>query len=276
MFTLFPKLPTEIRLKIWSEAATPRVVTIEIISRCLCQRPLLRGHCYHEVSISSKTPIPVTLHVDREARAQCMRSLTWISRSCENCPYRCSNACNGDCSSPLGIPLDLSVDTVFVVEEGSKEELIYRRLALSGHGSLSLFAQTIDKAILNKIKFLAVDYGLKEWHDKSSFGCGWIWRERTRENISDNHFGALKKFKALEELYLMDRYPNYRSGAITIRVDDVIDLENIRVRSLKLFLQEAIEKENEQCDRIERKVPEVRVVHCTGVEATGVIERLRR
>lgn len=205
-----------------------------------------------------------------------MRNLTWIARSCENWLCRCSDARNGGCSSSPGIPLDLTVDTVFVVEEVSGQGYIYRRLAQTGHGSLSLFAQTIEKAILDKIRFLAVDYGLKEWHDRSSFGYGWIWSGRIRENMSETHFGALRKFKALEGLYLMDMYPNYRSGAITIRVDDMIDLESIKVRSLKLFLKEAIDKDNEQREGMERKVPKVRVAHCTGVEAVGVIERLRR
>jgi hypothetical protein len=205
-----------------------------------------------------------------------MRSLTWITGICENCLYRDSNAFDGGCSSSPGIPLDLTVDTVFVVEEGSEKKYSYLRLARTSHGSLSLFTQIIDKAILDKIRFLAIDYGLKYLHDKSSFGYGWIWSERIRENVKESHFGALKKFKALEELYLMDRYPNYRSGGITIRVDDVIDLESIKVRSLKLFLKEAIEKENERCEGQERKVPDVRVAHCTGVEAVGVIERMQR
>ncbi|KAK1761425.1 hypothetical protein QBC47DRAFT_28583 [Echria macrotheca] len=67
-FTLFPSLPAELRLKIWEELLTPRVILIT----CLDSRflPTKRAQLSHRPSLP---PVPILLHICRESRALALR-----------------------------------------------------------------------------------------------------------------------------------------------------------------------------------------------------------
>jgi hypothetical protein len=72
MFTLFPTLPIEIRLKMYAfNLQTPRVVTIE------CQRELLvPGGPRTAKSFTANVPPPPLLHVNQESRYEALAIYT--------------------------------------------------------------------------------------------------------------------------------------------------------------------------------------------------------
>ncbi|KAL5325638.1 hypothetical protein ACEPPN_006766 [Leptodophora sp. 'Broadleaf-Isolate-01'] len=62
MFTVFPNLPSELRLKIWQQACFPRIVTLTYTSSTS--------------SFNSKTPPPTLLSVNQESRHESLRIYT--------------------------------------------------------------------------------------------------------------------------------------------------------------------------------------------------------
>ncbi|KAG4431033.1 hypothetical protein IFR05_013491 [Cadophora sp. M221] len=62
MFTVFPNLPSELRLKIWQQACFPRIVTLTYTSATS--------------SFNSKTPPPTLLSVNQESRHEAFRIYT--------------------------------------------------------------------------------------------------------------------------------------------------------------------------------------------------------
>ena len=92
-FHLFPNLPIEIRLKIWSfDLSIPRTVTISCI-----REPIIRGAQRTAKVWSTDTPMPVLLHVNRESRYEALSIYT---------PYFTTP------SSPRPIYLSFSLDVV--------------------------------------------------------------------------------------------------------------------------------------------------------------------
>jgi hypothetical protein len=68
-FTLFPKLPIELRTKIWEESISePRVVVVYISNFGFKTQ-----FC---ITFASSTPVPAILHVGREARQAGLKHYT--------------------------------------------------------------------------------------------------------------------------------------------------------------------------------------------------------
>ncbi|KAG0647464.1 hypothetical protein D0Z07_6893 [Hyphodiscus hymeniophilus] len=122
-FTLFPSLPTEIRLKIWGiVVATPRTVTV------ICNKePPIRGKPRAAKSFTSSCPPPAVLHINRETRYEALAVYTPRFKH----PL-----------SPCATYLNLSIDTVKLPD--NTLPYLYHTLAEELHAVQSLALETRD------------------------------------------------------------------------------------------------------------------------------------
>jgi hypothetical protein len=75
-FTLFPELPFELRLKIWSFIAPgPRVVGINYRNQRAKRRGISVTFYHNRAGWTSPDPVPIILHISQESRTEGLKSL---------------------------------------------------------------------------------------------------------------------------------------------------------------------------------------------------------
>jgi hypothetical protein len=114
-FSLFPKLPIEIRLKIWGDAKEIRIVETWWITQSLGPQTRIQPSDPHRRTVPNKGTAspPALLHVSRESRSEALKSYTLIGT-------------HGDLSrQPY---FDLQADTLFLRDQ---EAIYFHDLSLN-------------------------------------------------------------------------------------------------------------------------------------------------
>ena len=217
-FTLFPKLPIELRLKIWREALPgPRIIEAY--------------YDYHESSdgdisdgvIRINQPPPVLLSVCFESREETLRQYISIC-NVEN--FREVDYCH--------VLLDPDKDTLFIP---------YANKNLSDHylqASL-VWGVFYSEAALNKIRYLAIDTDVWDQYTQGHVECISMFRNLRRLTLID-HEGGWLCFESHDSWRMQETNIKFVEPARAYDLSALFSEREGRVRALFLKVKEAFPK----------------------------------
>jgi hypothetical protein len=167
MFTIFSRLPIEIRLKIWAVASNQSPRTIDIwtdFKRCEIENTIFYTQWYSS-SLALITP-PAILSVSKEAREEALKHYVL------------------EFETHMTLPKDLSV----VMQPRFYINYACDTLLPRGHWNIVSFADFASRAERNGLKSLAIDV------------CDSFWTENLRDYVAKGAW----VFDGLEELVIYD------------------------------------------------------------------------